>query len=753
MGEWRIAGGGLAILLLCAGTAVAASPAPAGPPASAPASAPESAPASAPGAAPASAPAASLARAPESAPAPALEHGSGGEGDLGAVLLGEDEGGATAATRFPAPRADAPSTITVLGREELQLHGFATLGEALSFLPGLFVEADPRRLHLVSRGLPDSMLLVFDSVPLISDAARLDVPLEDELDLDKVARIEIVRGPGSAAWGRNAFGGVVSLVPLTGADVGGASAALRVGSFATRHVSLLAGDRFGELDLFGAVSYRTTREPTVLYRGAPTFYVFPAGMGGVRIPAGLAARYGENAPDAALEAYARAGWRGLSVSARWADHADAGQLSSFSHAVLPRDANELRAGRSLLLRATYEQPLGPHADLTALLYGTWRSVREVERLFPFAPTGTMFGGAVDASGTALAAGAHLVLDWRPLSWLAGTAGLQADLAQTRLAAAYTDPATGEVTESGVTREASSTAATAWALARLTPGGPFGGALTLWAGLGLDLHTDFAPAPNPRFAAVLRPGGGFTVRASYGEADRTPDQFDLVGLAASAFADGGVGGAEANPALRPERLRTGELAAEWTIPGLVRVEATAFVTHARGLVVREIDPVADALFARNDGSRLLYGGEAAARAELVGGRLLLGAAYGLVLGNDRGRDPDAPDAVTLARDAPVHEGTATLGLRPIPALTMTLDAGVIGPRPLRDGSGAVLPAEATLDLNAVLRVPAAHLFLELRARNVTSTATFSRNEGVANRSPTVNLPGAPASVLLTVGGEI
>lgn len=685
---------------------------------------------------------------PESAPASAAAADASSEEGLDALLEGASP--VAGATRFPAPRADAPSTIAVLTREELDLHGFTTLGEALHFLPGLFVEAEPRRLRLVSRGLPDSMLFVYDSVPVISDAARLDVPLEDELDLGKLSRIEIVRGPGSAAWGRNAFGGVVSLVPLTGAEIGGARAALSVGSFSTRHVSVVAGDRFGDLDLAGSFSFRTGFEPTVVYRGTPTEYAFP--LPGLRIPGAFRDLPGANAPDASLEATARAAWRGVSLSARWERHADFGQLASFSHAVLPRDANELRGGSSFLVRALLEQPLGGRADLTALAFFTTRAVDEIERLYPFSPRDTPFGGAVETNGSTWTAGAHLILDWRLVYGLAATAGLQADTSRSALDAAFTDPVSGEVTEAGVTRRAESGAGAAWALLRWTPP-PFE-ALTVWAGAGLDLHSDFTPALNPRAAIVLRPGGGFTVRALYGEADRTPDQFDLIALAASAFAPmaGGVGGAAPNPNLRPERLRSGELAAEWSLPGRFRLEASGFVTHARGLVVREVDPTSDAIMARNDGARLLYGGELSARAELAEGLVLLGAAYGLVLGRDVGRDATMPDTSTPARDAPVHEGTATFGLRPMPELTLALDAGLVGPRPLRDGSGAVLPAELTFDAHVALRVPAAHLRFELRARNLTGAETLSRNEGVANRAPTVNLPGG-GMVLFTVGGEL
>ncbi|MDD5724472.1 MAG: TonB-dependent receptor, partial [Syntrophales bacterium] len=70
--------------------------------------------------------------------------------------------------------------------------------------------------------IPESVLFLYDTVPLGSDISKSLHPLDDELSLATVKRIEIIRGPGSVLWGPDAFAGIVNVVPMTGKDLNGA---------------------------------------------------------------------------------------------------------------------------------------------------------------------------------------------------------------------------------------------------------------------------------------------------------------------------------------------------------------------------------------------------------------------------------------------------------------------------------------------------------------------------------------------------
>jgi len=56
---------------------------------------------------------------------------------------------------------------------------------------------------------------------MLSDTTKSVHPLDEELSLASVKRIEIIRGPGSVLWGADAFAGIVNVVPMTGKDLNG----------------------------------------------------------------------------------------------------------------------------------------------------------------------------------------------------------------------------------------------------------------------------------------------------------------------------------------------------------------------------------------------------------------------------------------------------------------------------------------------------------------------------------------------------
>jgi iron complex outermembrane receptor protein len=51
------------------------------------------------------------------------------------------------------------------------------------------------------------------------------------LPIENVARIEVIRGPGSALYGADAFAGVINIITKTAADINGSQFGVRAGSF------------------------------------------------------------------------------------------------------------------------------------------------------------------------------------------------------------------------------------------------------------------------------------------------------------------------------------------------------------------------------------------------------------------------------------------------------------------------------------------------------------------------------------------
>ena len=117
------------------------------------------------------------------------------------------------ASRAPQEAGDAPVSIAVLPREEIQLRNAVTLDEALAYEPGVIFQhgtIDIRGASGIAGGVASRVLLLVDDHPLLTGATReIDFDALPVLDID---RVEVVRGPASALYGSNALGGVINVI-------------------------------------------------------------------------------------------------------------------------------------------------------------------------------------------------------------------------------------------------------------------------------------------------------------------------------------------------------------------------------------------------------------------------------------------------------------------------------------------------------------------------------------------------------------
>ncbi|HKN33953.1 MAG TPA: TonB-dependent receptor [Terriglobales bacterium] len=113
--------------------------------------------------------------------------------------------------------ADAAAAIFVLTQEDIRRSGAASIPEALRLVPGVQVaRIDENKWAISSRGFngrfANKLLVLIDGrsvyTPLFSGVYwnAQDVMLED------VDRIEVIRGPGATLWGANAVNGVINII-------------------------------------------------------------------------------------------------------------------------------------------------------------------------------------------------------------------------------------------------------------------------------------------------------------------------------------------------------------------------------------------------------------------------------------------------------------------------------------------------------------------------------------------------------------
>ncbi len=191
----------------------------------------------------------------------AVQEEQGKNSDTLLMFVGEDIDVLSIASRREESAWQAPAVATVITREEIWEKGIRTLSQALEKTPGFYMAQKEWGSESYLRGIPNSVLFLYDTVPMGSDVTKSLQPLDHELSMVAVKRIEVIRGPGSVLWGPDAFAGIVNVVPMTGKDLNGVETGVLYGAPGNQ-TALYAnmGHDGGEWDLFLSVRGRGGEE-------------------------------------------------------------------------------------------------------------------------------------------------------------------------------------------------------------------------------------------------------------------------------------------------------------------------------------------------------------------------------------------------------------------------------------------------------------------------------------------------------------
>ncbi len=157
---------------------------------------------------------------------------------LGEAALFLEVPSVTAASKYEQDPREAPASITVITRDDIDRYGYRTLAEALNSVRGFFTSYDRNYTYVAVRGftLPGDyntrILLLVDGHRLndnVADAAY--VGTESALDMSTVDRVEIIRGAASSLYGTNAFYAVVNVITLSGRALQGGQVQADAGTF------------------------------------------------------------------------------------------------------------------------------------------------------------------------------------------------------------------------------------------------------------------------------------------------------------------------------------------------------------------------------------------------------------------------------------------------------------------------------------------------------------------------------------------
>jgi len=175
-----------------------------------------------------------------------------------AMLYG-DKSFISIATGSVQPISRAPSVATVVTSEDIAAIGANDLDEILETVPGLHVSRSPIGYNPIYtiRGIATQfnpqVLMLINGIPITSAYAGNRSQIWGGMPVENIARIEVIRGPGSALYGADAFSGVINIITKTSTHIDGVQVGARVGSFSTRDIWAQYGNTVGDFKISGYV--------------------------------------------------------------------------------------------------------------------------------------------------------------------------------------------------------------------------------------------------------------------------------------------------------------------------------------------------------------------------------------------------------------------------------------------------------------------------------------------------------------------
>ncbi len=163
----------------------------------------------------------------------------------------------TSVSRRAEPLLGAPAAIFVITAEDIRRSGALSLPEALRLAPNLQVaQSSADTYAITARGFNHSTATANKLLVMI-DGRTVYTPLDSgvfwdaqDVMLDDIERIEVVRGPGGTLWGANAINGVINIITRSSQTTQGGVANVGGGSGGEKDISVRYGAQISDKAAF-----------------------------------------------------------------------------------------------------------------------------------------------------------------------------------------------------------------------------------------------------------------------------------------------------------------------------------------------------------------------------------------------------------------------------------------------------------------------------------------------------------------------
>jgi iron complex outermembrane receptor protein len=320
----------------------------------------------------------------------------GGSSDLSQMNLEQlSKVEVTSVSKKEQKLGDTASAVYVITQEDIRNSGAASLPEALRMVPGLDVaQINGNRWAVSARGFgeeyADKMLVLIDGRSVFDPLFTGVFWNEQDIMLEDVDRIEVIRGPGATLWGTNAVNGVINVITKSSRDTQGVLLTAGTGDVQRMFGSVRYGGKLGKSASYRLYSKYSDDSPAGVISGQPSHDSWRASSGGFRVDAaksdhdffvveGQGFAMSSGTDEAGMISYAppyfstyvdEADYSGQNVMGRWIHKSFAGSettvQASYGHVEQP-ETGVLVRGNTVSLSLQHELPIGSRHDV---VFGT-----------------------------------------------------------------------------------------------------------------------------------------------------------------------------------------------------------------------------------------------------------------------------------------------------------------------------------------------------------------------------------------------
>lgn len=474
----------------------------------------------------------------------------------------------------------APSAATVITAEDIAALGARTLDEALESVPGLHVSRSSVG-YVITYGMRGILtwanphvLMMVNGIPMTSifQGNRGDLPVS--MPVENIARIEVIRGPGSALYGADAFAGTINIITKTAGETDGTSFGLRAGSFDSWDTWFQHGSTIGDFELAAYLKVGGTEGQRRIVRADAQTAIDNLGLAPAASLAPGALSLGHDDIDGQLDV----SYKKFRLRTSYLRRSDAGVGAGVAGGLDP--VGRVRDTRFTTDLSWSDPNFTPTLALE-LQAAYLQAAYEISTPLQLFPPGAFFGSFPDGMIGA------------PQKWERQTrlsaAGTYSGFADHRLRFGLGH----DEMDLYKTRESKNFTLFGGPLPTPVPYGPSSGAnlfmsphkrhvsylyvqdewsfakdWTLTAGLRHDRYSDFGGTTNPRLALVWEARHDLTAKVMYGTAFRAPSFVEKYATSNPV--------ALGNSALQPEKIKTLEASVTWQARS--NLETTLSVFH-------------------------------------------------------------------------------------------------------------------------------------------------------------------------------